>query len=140
MTFWSELDANIKFSYHKRPQTLLIKVSGLKSRFSPRLAREVFLLFKGAPAKLQDTLCSCHGGLRPIGGCAHAIAVLRLLGQLTGRIMPDPPTRSEEMLKRGVWHFQNSDSEDNSDTGSSDESSGNEMDSDDDSSSPSENE
>ena len=61
--------------------------------------------------------------------------MLRLLGQLTGRIMPDPPTRSEQMLKRGVWYFQNSESEDNSDTESSDESSGNEMDSDDDSSS-----
>ena len=68
---------------------------------------------------LHDTLCTCHGKLRPIGGCAHAIAVLRLLGQLTHRIAPDEPSRSEKTLKRGLWYFQNSDSEEDTDTESS---------------------
>ena len=122
VTFWSRLEANIKFFVYKTPTFRLLKISGLKSRFSPRLAREVYLLFKGDPFELHDTLCTCHGGLRPIGGCAHAIAVLRLLGQLTYRITPDEPTRSEKMLKRGLWYFQNSDSEAISDAASTDDS------------------
>ena len=122
VTFWSELEANIKFWYHKTPQGLLLKCSGLKSRFSPRIAREVFLLYKGVPLKLLDTLCSCHGGLRPIGGCAHAIAVLRLLSQLTNRVEPVQPTRSELMLKRALWYFQGSDSEGSTGSGSGSDS------------------
>ena len=90
---------------------MLSKCFSLKSRFSPRIARELFLLYNGVPLKLLDTLCSCHGGQRPIGGCAHAIAVLRLLSQLTNRVEPVQPTRSELMLKRASWHFRGSDSE-----------------------------
>ena len=117
--FWSNLDAKIKYSFFETSTFRLIKVSGLKSRFSPRLGREVYLLFKGGDLELQDTLCSCHGGLRPIGGCAHAIAVLRLLGQLTQRIIPEKISRSEQMLKRGLWYLQNSDSESEPDAESS---------------------
>ena len=121
VTFRSELEANIKFWYHKTPQGVLLKYFGLKSRFSPRIAREVFLLYRGVPLKLLDTLCSCHGGLRPIGGCAHAIAVLRLT-QLTNRVEPVQPTRSELMLKRALWHFQGSDSEGSTGSGSGSDS------------------
>ena len=90
----------------------------MKSRYSPRLGREVYLLFTGTPRTLSDTLCTCHGGLRPIGGCAHAIAVLLLLGQLTNRFVPADPTRSEEILKRALWYFQHSDSESESESAS----------------------
>ena len=122
VTFWSELEANIKFWYHKTPQGVLLKCFSLKSRFSPRIARELFLLYNGVPLKLLDTLCSCHGGPRPIGGCAHAIAVLRLLSQLTNRVEPVQPTRSELMLKRALWHFQGSDSEGSTGSGSGSDS------------------
>ena len=122
VTFWANIETNIKFSFHKTARRLLIKVAGLKSRFSPRISREVYLLFKNA--KLSDTMCTCHGGLRAIGGCAHAIAVLRLLGQLTDRIEPDKPTRSQTMLKRALWYFKEndyeSDSESNEDVSSDD--------------------
>ena len=72
--------------------------------------------------KLLDTLCSCHGVPRPIGGCTHAIAVLRLLNQLTNRVEPVQPTRSELMLKRALWHFQGSDSEGSTGSGSGSDS------------------
>ena len=72
---------------------------------------------------LSDTLCTCHGGLRPIGGCAHAIAVLRLLAELTQRIAPQQPTKSEQLLKRALWYFQNNSSSDNDGESSESESS-----------------
>ena len=84
----------------------------------------MYLLFTGAPRTLFDTLCTCHGGLRPIGGCAHAIAVLLLLGQLTNRFVPADPTRSEEILKRALWYFQHSDSESESESASETTSTG----------------
>ena len=116
VSFWAELGTDVKFSRHCTPRLLLIKASGLKSRYSPRIAREVYLLFKGKPHTLQDTLCTCHGGLRPIGGCAHAIAILCLLGQLTNRIEPRKQTRSEEMLKCALSYYQNSESESESES------------------------
>ena len=69
-------------------------------------------------------MCTYHGELRAIGGCAHDIAVLRLLGQLTDRIEPDKPTRSQTKLKRPLWCFKEidyeSDSESNEDASSED--------------------
>ena len=60
-------------------------------------------MFKGDPLRITDTFCTCHVGARAIGGCAHALAVLILIGQLLGIgiIEPREPTRSEEMLIRG---------------------------------------
>ena len=121
--FWNELETERKFFHYTTPQFVLIKASGLKSRYSPSLAREVYLLFKGSPRMLSDTLCTCHGGLRPIGGCAHAIAVLRLLGELTQRIAPQQPTKSEQLLKRALWYFQNNSSSDSDGESSESESS-----------------
>ena len=63
VAYWAELDTELKFSHYKTSRLILIKVTGLKSRFSPGVAREVYLLYKGSPLKLLDTLCSCHGGL-----------------------------------------------------------------------------
>ena len=46
VTFWGQIDAKLKFCVYKTPSLHLLKVSGLKSRFSPRLGRVVYLLFK----------------------------------------------------------------------------------------------
>jgi len=126
--FWRELGSEIKFSKYKSGNRVLIKATGLKSRYSPRNAREVFVLFKGDPLTLTDTLCSCHGGLRPIGGCAHAIAILILLGQRAGYLEQREPTRSELMLKRGLVLYDDSESE-TSDSESDDSSSSSDTDS-----------
>jgi len=122
VSFWAELGTEVKFWHLTSAERTVIKASGLKSRYSPRIGRQVFLLFKGSPRTLTDTLCTCHGGLRPIGGCAHAIAILLLLGQLTERIVAVEPTRSEITLKRALWYFQNSDSESSSESESGSES------------------
>ena len=102
----------------------MIKVSGLKSLYSPANARTVYILFKGSPLEITDTLCSCHGDLRTIGGCAHAIAILIKLGQILGNIEPRQQTISEQILKRGRLVQRPQDS-----SGSEDESSSSDSDS-----------
>ena len=57
--------------------TILVKVSGMKSRFKAGVGRTVFVLFKDGG--IEDTLCSCESGKRTIGGCAHGVAFLRLI-------------------------------------------------------------
>ena len=47
----------------------------------------------------------------PIGGCAHATAILTLLGQRAGYLQQREPTRSEQMLKRGPVPYRDSSSE-----------------------------
>ena len=86
LEFWPELGAEVKFHKIEPLGGLLIKASGLESLYSPANARTVYILFKSSPLEITDTLCSCHGGLRTIGGCAHAIAILIKLGQILGNI------------------------------------------------------
>ena len=105
--FWRELGREIKLSKYESRDRTLVKATGLTSRYSP----EVFALFEGDPRSLTDTLCSCHAGLRPIGGCAQAIAILILLDQRAGYLGQREPTRSELMLKRGLVLYRESDSE-----------------------------
>ncbi len=47
---------------------------------------------------LVDTHCTCDGGLRVIGGCAHAIAILRLLLELKGALPRSSVTKSRKIL------------------------------------------
>lgn len=120
LEFWPELGSEVKFHKIKARGGILIKASGLKSRYSPSNSRTVFIFFKGSPYKIMDTLCTCHGGLRTIGGCAHAIAILIKLGQIVGNIEPRKPTASEQMLKRGLVLYN--DTQESSDTESDAES------------------
>ena len=126
LEFWPELGAEVKFHKMEPRGGLLIKASGLKSRYSPANARTVHILFKGSPLEITDTLCTCHGGLRTIGGCAHAIAILIKLGQILGNIEPRQQTISEQILKRGLVLYNDqqdsSDSEDESSSSDSDSS------------------
>ena len=126
LEFWPELGAEVKFHKIEPLGGLLIKASGLKSRYSPANARTVYILFKGSPLEITDTLCTCHGGLRTIGGCAHAIAILIKLGQILGNIEPRQQTISEQILKRGLVLYNDqqdsSDSEDESSSSDSDSS------------------
>ena len=105
---------------------LLIKASGLKSRYSAANTRTVYILFKGSLLEMMDTLCTCHCGLRTAGGCAHAIAILVKLGQVLGNIEPRQRTITEQILKRGLVLYNDqqdsSDSEDELSSGDSDSS------------------
>lgn len=56
---------------------ILIQVKGMKSRFRSGVGRTVFVLFKNG--EIEDTLCNCESGQRTIGGCAHGIALLRMI-------------------------------------------------------------
>ena len=121
VAFWQQLGSEIKFRKIKKSGGILLQATGLKSRYSPRVAREVYLLFKGSPLATTDTFCTCHVGARPVGGCAHAIAVLILIGQKIGNIQPREPTRSELMLHRGLVLFQEkNDSDDENESDQSD--------------------
>ena len=63
---------------------LLLKLTGLRSRFSPKKkGRTVHLLFtkQRGDYVITDTLCSCDGGRRSTG-CAHSIAALRYLWEV----------------------------------------------------------
>ena len=53
--FWQTLESEIKFRKHTRNGCILAKATGLKSRSSPTVAREVYLLFKGNPLATTDT-------------------------------------------------------------------------------------
>lgn len=58
----------------------MIEASGIRSRFRTGVGRRVKILFEDG--RIEDTMCSCPGGYRTIGGCAHSIAVLRLISEL----------------------------------------------------------
>ena len=76
---------------------VMFKVSGLVSRFRSGLPRAIYLLYKkarGEQFELTDTLCSCDGGLRTVGGCAHSIAVLRYVHETQQQIEEPLPSRS----------------------------------------------
>lgn len=60
-----------------RDDMVLVKVMGMKSRFKSSVARTVHVLFR--QQGIEDTLCTCESGRRTIGGCAHGIAVLRMI-------------------------------------------------------------
>ena len=80
---------------------MLIKVSGLKSRFRGGQQRTVILHYTkvaGGALKLADTLCNCDGGRRVIGGCAHSIAVLRFLHEKKSGSNEPITTKSEQDL------------------------------------------
>ena len=53
--FWQTLESEIKFRKHTRNGCILVKATGLKSRYSPTVAREVYLLFRGDPLTTIDT-------------------------------------------------------------------------------------
>ena len=110
--FWPQLGSEVKFYKNAPKDGLLIKATGLNSRCLPRDSREVYLFFKGDPFVITDTLCTCHGGLRTVGGCAHAVSILIMLGQISGNIAPREPTRLELMLKRSLVLYQNAESSD----------------------------
>ena len=75
---------------------LLVRIKGLTSRFKSKKARIVHLLYR--QGSLVDTYCTCESGMRTIGGCAHAIAVLRHILELkTGAAVP-LPTKSRQVL------------------------------------------
>ena len=52
--------------------------------------------------KVTDTFCICHAGTRVIGGRIHALAVLIFFDKLLDNIARREPTRSQEMLRRGL--------------------------------------
>ena len=84
---------------------VLLKISGLKSRFRSGKQRTVFLHYtKGSGARgklrLTDTLCNCDGGQRVIGGCAHSVAILRhLFEQKSGECDPITTKSEDELLQ-----------------------------------------
>lgn len=86
---------------------LLLKISGLKSRFRSGKQRTVFLHYtkKGVNGSLRltDTLCNCDGGRRVIGGCAHSVAILRYLFEQKTDTLESVTTKSEEEL---LQHFR----------------------------------
>ena len=98
--FRQTLESVIKFRKHTRNGCILVKATCLKSRYSPTVSREDYLLYKGNPLATTGTFCTCHVGARPVGGCAHAIAVLILLGKLIGNIEPLEVSRTELIFKR----------------------------------------
>ena len=81
---------------------VLLKVSGLKSRFRSGKQRTVFLFYTRQRKKndllLTDTLCNCDGGQRVIGGCAHSVAVLRFLFEQKTGAHQSVTTKSEDEL------------------------------------------
>lgn len=58
----------------------MIEAVVIRSRFRSDVGRRVKVLFEDG--RIKDTWCSCPGGFRTIRGCAHSIAVLRLISEL----------------------------------------------------------
>ena len=66
-----------------RGDMILVKLIGMKSRYRSGVGRTVYVLFR--LGEIEDTPCNCESGRRTIGGCAHGLALLRLISrQQTG--------------------------------------------------------